>query len=68
MRRTEVLWFKLVTLTHAFEVRKDDGTVDQEAFCGVDIDGCADEPVRAMTDFVTTPACPACLRVVQWQQ
>lgn len=64
LREPRVLWFRAVRHHHAFVVHED-GTVDTEACCGMDLDECADEPARRMEDFDLAPAHAVCLAVVE---
>jgi len=66
LREPRVLWFRAVTQHHAFEVRPD-GTVEEEACCGLSLDECADEPARSMEAFDLAPAHAVCLAVVELQ-
>lgn len=66
-KRLPVLWFGLVRRSHAFHVDAE-GRVDSESLCGIDLDACADEPVRQASEFEARPPCPTCHRIFNWQQ
>lgn len=66
MKEPRVIWFQTSAgVHHAFEVFED-GTIDTESCCGdIQLDDCADEPARVLSEFDTAPAHSTCLAVAE---